>query len=249
MIQIDLSGKTAVITGASQGLGATTARVLHEAGANVVINYFDDAEGANKANAQQLADSLGDRAMPIAADVTDLPAVEAMFQAAVEKFGTVDIAVNNAGIVRDRTAKKMSEQDWQMVIDTNLTGVFHVCKTAAGTLAEGGRIVNLSSISGQIGLFGQCNYAAAKAGVMGLTKVVAKEVSRRGITVNAVAPGVVLTDMGLSIPEAVRDEMLKLVPLGRFGEPREISNVILFLCSDLASYMTGQVLHINGGWI
>ena len=249
MIQIDLSGKTAVITGASQGLGETTARVLHEAGANVAINYFDDAEGANKAKAEKLANSLGDRAMTVAADVTDLPAVEAMFQAAIDKFDAVDIAVNNAGIVRDRTAKKMSAQEWQMVIDTNLTGVFHVCKTAAATLSEGGRIVNMSSISGQIGLFGQCNYAAAKAGVIGLTKVIAKEVSRRRITVNAVAPGVVLTEMGLTIPEAVRDEMLKLVPLGRFGEPQEISNVILFLCSDLASYMTAQVLNVNGGWI
>ncbi|MCK5737506.1 MAG: 3-oxoacyl-ACP reductase FabG [Spirochaetaceae bacterium] len=249
MIQIDLTGKTAIITGASQGLGASTARRLYEAGANITINYFEDSKGINKENARILAESLGSRAIYIAADVTDIEDVEAMFQTTIKQFGTVDIVVNNAGIVRDRTAKKMSEEEWKSVIDTNLTGVFHVCKTAAGKLADGGRIVNLSSISGQIGLFGQCNYAAAKAGVMGLTKVIAKEVSRREITVNAVAPGVVLTEMGLSIPESVRDEMLKNIPLNRFGDPQEISNVILFLCSELSSYMTGQILQVNGGWI
>ena len=169
-------------------------------------------------------------------------------EAATEWFGAVDVVVNNAGILRDRTVKKMAEDEWQAVIDTNLTGVFHVCQAAAERLADGGRIVNMASISAAIGFFGQANYVAAKSGVVGLTKVLSRELARRGITVNAVAPGVVLTEMGKSIPEEVRAEMLKQIPLERFGEPSDISNAILFLCSDLAAYITGQTIHVNGGW-
>lgn len=191
MIAIDLSGRTALVTGGGQGLGAATSAA----------------------------------------------------------FGRLDIVVNNAGIVRDRTVRKMSRDEWDAVIQTNLTGVFHVCRAAADQLADGGRIVNLASISGLIGLFGQGNYAASKAGVIGLTKVLRRELARRRIPVNAVAPGVVLTEMGQTIPEAVRAEMLKGIPLGRFGEAEEIAHTILFLCSDLASYITGQVIRVNGGWI
>ena len=151
--------------------------------------------------------------------------------------------------VRDtRTLRKMSQEEWQEVIDTNLTGVFHVCKTAGDRLRENGRIVNISSISGQIGFFGQANYSAAKAGVIALTKVLSKELAKKRITVNAVAPGVVLTEMGKMIPDEQRATMLSLIPLGRFGEPEEIANVILFLSSELASYVSGQTLHVNGGW-
>jgi 3-oxoacyl-[acyl-carrier protein] reductase len=156
--------------------------------------------------------------------------------------------VNNAGIIRDKTIRKLTHEQWRDVLDTNLTGVFNVCKAAADRVRDGGRIVNLSSISAAVGFFGQSNYAASKAGVIGLTKVLSKELARRRITVNAVAPGVVLTEMGRSIPEEVREAMLGQIPLGRFAEPEEVSSVIVFLCSELASYVTGQTLHVNGGW-
>ncbi len=247
MIGIDLSGKVAIVTGASQGLGDTTARLLHRAGASVVVNYVE--MGVNQANAQRIVAELGERAVAIEADVRAPERVEAMFEQAARTFGGVDIVVNNAGILRDRSVKKMSPAEWQQVIDTNLTGVFNVCKAASDRLREGGRIVNLASISGVVGFFGQANYAAAKAGVIALTKVLSKELARKRITVNAVAPGVVLTEMGKTIPEEVRTGMLANIPLGRFGEPQEISNAILFLCSDLSAYITGQTVHVNGGWI
>lgn len=249
MITIDLSGKTAVVTGAGQGLGQCTATVLHAAGANVVINFFDDASGANRRRAEETAADLGERAIALPADVRDSEEIRRMFDQAEQRFGSVSIVVNNAAIIRDRTLKKMTDEEWQDVIDTNLTGVFQVCRAASERLAEGGRIVNMASISGVVGFYGQVNYSAAKAGVIAITKVLSKELARRRITVNAVAPGVVLTEMGKTIPEEVRTGMIAQIPLGRFGEPEEISNIILFLCSDLASYVTGQTIHANGGWL
>ena len=246
MISIDLSGKTALITGASQGLGEVAARLLHEAGANVVINYV--ALDANQADAERIVSELGAKAVAIQADVRSHEQVEAMFEETERRFGGLDIVVNNAGILRDRTLRKMSHEEWQEVIDVNLTGVFHVCKAAADRLRENGRIVNLASISGVIGFFGQSNYSATKAGVIGLTKVLSKELAKKQITVNAVAPGVVLTGMGKTIPEEQRAAMFAMIPLGRFGEPMEVANAILFLCSDMASYITGQTIHVNGGW-
>jgi 3-oxoacyl-[acyl-carrier protein] reductase len=248
MISIDLTGKTALVTGSSQGLGATTAALLARAGANVVVNYFNDPQGINEQRARATAEALGSRALVLAADVRDPAALAAMFKTILERFGRIDIVVNNAAILRDRSVKKMASEEWQDVIDTNLTGVFNVSKLAAEHLADGGRLVNLSSISAFQGFFGQSNYAAAKGGVVSLTKVLSRELAKRRITVNAVAPGVVLTEMGKSVPETVRQEMLKSIPLGRFGEPEEIANVILFLCSDLASYVTGQTIHTSGGW-
>lgn len=248
MIRIDLTGKTAIITGASQGLGQTTAEYLHRAGANVIVNYFEEGKGQNAALANGIVERLETRAMAIAADVRDPNSLQTMWQDSTDRFGGVDILVNNAGILRDKTIKKMDSSDWQAVIDTNLTGVFHCCKLAIERLNDGGRIVNLASISAILGFFGQANYVAAKSGVIGLTKVTSKEAARRNITVNAVAPGVVLTEMGKSIPEESRQAMLTQIPLNRFGEPQEIAQVILFLCSPLASYMTGQTLHVNGGW-
>jgi len=248
MIPINLAGKTAIITGSGQGLGASTAALLAQAGANVVINYFNDPQGVNQQLAKATADAIGRQALMIAADVRDPEAVSAMFSQTLKHFGRLDIVVNNAGILRDRSIKKMTIDEWQTVLDTNLTGVFNVCKLAAEKTADGGRIVSVSSISAFAGFFGQCNYAAAKGGIVSLTKVLSKELAKRSITVNAVAPGVVLTEMGKTISEETRREMLKSIPLGRFGEPEEIGNVILFLCSDLAAYMTGQVLHVSGGW-
>ncbi len=248
MRQIDLSGKTAIVTGSSQGIGLETATGLHAAGANVVINYFDDAEGHNRKLADQAVANLGERAVAAMADVRNPAELQAMVATTLKTFGGLDILVNNAGILRDRSFKKMSDQEWHDVIDTNLTGVFNSCKAAFDALNEGGAIVNVASLAAVMGFFGQANYASAKAGVITLTKVLSKELARRNIRVNAIAPGVVNTEMGLSIPEENRQVMLTNIPLGRFAEPREISDVVVFLCSDMASYVTGQTIHINGGW-
>ncbi len=249
MIPIDLSGKTAIVTGGGQGLGAEFCTTLQKTGANVVINYFSDDADVNQKRAEKLSETLGEKTVAIAADVRDAEQINLMFEKTIELFGGIDILVNNAGIIRDRSVKKMSQEEWNDVLNTNLTGVFNVCKHAAEKLSEGGKIVNISSISGIIGFFGQANYAASKAGVIAFTKVLSKELAQRNITVNAVAPGVVLTEMGLTIPAEIRSDMLKSIPLGRFGEPREIANVVLFLCSKFSSYVTGQVIHVNGGWI
>ena len=249
MTTIDLNSKTAVITGGGQGLGKATATALHAAGANVAITYFCDSAGVNKSRAEETAQALGDRALAIEGDVRSRESLSAMFDQVQQQFGSLDIVVNNAAVLADRTMKNMSDEDWQRVIDTNLSGVWRVCKEATLRLADGGRIVNMSSISGFLGFFGQTNYSAAKAGVVGLTKALCKEIARRNITVNAVAPGVVLTEMGESIPEAARAEMLKQIPLGRMGDPEDIANAILFLCSPLAGYITGQTIHVNGGWL
>jgi 3-oxoacyl-[acyl-carrier protein] reductase len=248
MKTIDLSGKTAIVTGSGQGIGKATATALYQAGANVLVNYFPDSDGQNQKLAETVCTELGERCDTFAADVRNIDQLIAMNRTAKEKFGSVDILVNNAGILRDRSFKKMSSQEWQDVIDTNLTGVFNSCKASMEFISEHGRIINIASLSAVTGFFGQANYAAAKAGVMSLTKVLSKELARMQITVNAVAPGVVMTEMGESIPEENRKAMLANVPLNRFAQPEEIANVILFLSSGMASYITGQTIHVNGGW-
>jgi 3-oxoacyl-[acyl-carrier protein] reductase len=249
MIAIDLTGRVAVITGASQGLGAAIATLLHRAGASVAITYWPDPDGINRANAERLAMQLGEHALAIAGDVRDATAMAAMAAAVTARFGRIDMLVNNAGIVRDRSFRKMSSDEWEQVIDTNLTGAFTACKAVEPLLQNGGRIVSLASISAALGFFGQANYAAAKAGVIGFTRVLARELAKRQITVNAIAPGVIMTDMAMTIPEAERERMLTHIPLGRFGVPDDIAQAVLFLCSDLAGYLTGQTLHVNGGWL
>lgn len=244
-----LASKTTVITGGGQGLGKATAQALHAAGAQVVVTWVRDAEGINQSRAEETVRQLGQRALALEGDVRDRNSLAATFEQVIATFGTLDIIINNAAILRDRTLAKMTDDDWQSVIDTNLSGVWNVCKEGLPRMTDGGRIVSMASISGFTGFFGQTNYSAAKAGVVGLTKALSKEVARRGITVNAVAPGVVLTEMGESIPEAARQEMLRQIPLGRFGTPEEIASAILFLCSPLASYITGQTIHVNGGWL
>ena len=245
---INLAGKVAVVTGGGQGLGLATATALHSAGATVVLNYFEDREGVNRARAEAAAKDLGERAVALPADVRQRVELEAMLDQVLERYERFDIVINNAAIIRDRSLRKMTDEEWSDVIDTNLTGVYNVCKASQSRLAAGGRIVSMASISAVIGFYGQANYSSAKAGVIALTKVLSKELAPREITVNAVAPGVVLTEMGETIPEDVRQQMLVNIPLKRFGEPAEIANVILFLCSNLASYVTGQTIHVNGGW-
>lgn len=249
MIPIDLTGQVAVVTGGIQGLGRATAAMLREAGARVAINYFDDESGISRRRAEELARSWNDQAVLIQpADIRSRDQMSRFFETIQQTFGHVDILVNNAAVLRDRTVKKLSDEEWDVVVETNLSAVFRVTQTALPHLVDGGRIVNMASISGVLGFFGQANYASAKAGVIAFTKVLSRELASRRINVNAVAPGVVLTEMGASIPEAARDEMLSQIPMKRFGEPAEIASVILFLCSRLSSYVTGQTLHVNGGW-
>ncbi|MFZ4780258.1 MAG: 3-oxoacyl-ACP reductase family protein, partial [Terrimicrobiaceae bacterium] len=223
MITLNLEGKTALVTGGGQGLGEQTARTLHRAGAHTVVSYFGDAQGLNRDKAERLAEELGAGCCALEGDVRDPAAAERVAAETASRFGVINILVNNAGVLRDRTVAKMSAEEWQTVIDTNLTGVFTMTKACLPHLAAGGRIINMASIAAFVGFFGQSNYAAAKAGVIGLTRVLSRELGRKGITVNAIAPGVVLTEMGKSIPEEVRAEMLKQIPLGKFGEPQDIA--------------------------
>lgn len=248
-MNIDLSGQVALITGSSQGIGRQTAETLASAGARVIINYFPDDHGQNAVAATEVVSTLGNaKAIAIPADVRSPEQVAEMYNQAIEHFGSLDIVVNNAGILRDRSVKKMSIEEWSAVIDTNLSGVFYSCQQAAQHLQPGGRIVNVASLSAVMGFFGQANYASAKSGVLGLTKVLARELAKNNVRVNAVAPGVVNTEMGQSIPEDNRKWMLQQIPLARFAEPDEISKAILFLASDMSSYITGHTLHVNGGW-
>ncbi|HAY82254.1 MAG TPA: beta-ketoacyl-ACP reductase [Planctomycetaceae bacterium] len=248
MIGIDLSGKVAVVTGSSRGLGAVIATTLDAAGATVVVNYLPDDEGTQQQAAEQWLAETQNGGLAVPADVRDPEAVQAMVRQVTERYQRIDMLVNNAGVLRDRTLKKMTSEEWQEVIDCNLTGVYQVSRAVAEVIQPHGRIVSLSSISAAMGFYGQANYAAAKAGIIGLTKVMSRELAKRDVTVNAVAPGVVDAGMGLSIPEEQRNRMLTEVPLQRFASAQDVANAILFLSSDLASYITGQTLHVNGGW-
>jgi 3-oxoacyl-[acyl-carrier protein] reductase len=250
MITIDLSGKVVLITGASQGIGAQIARTFHEAGATVVLNHPDF--GATGADAAAIAAELNairpGSAHVIAADVGRADQVATMMGEIGERLGGLDFLINNAAIIRDRTISKMSLEEWDAVLEVNLSGVFYCCKHALDVMRDGGAIVSFGSIAAIQGFFGQANYAAAKAGVQAMMRVLSKEAARRGIRVNAVAPGVIETSMAATIPGPVREEMMKNIPLARFGTTEEVANVVLFLCSPLSSYITGQTLEINGGW-
>ncbi|MCA9047624.1 MAG: 3-oxoacyl-ACP reductase FabG [Planctomycetaceae bacterium] len=248
MIEIDLSGKTAVVTGGIQGLGRATAEMLMKAGASVAANFYDDPEGIGRSRAAEAAAVWGETGFTAPADVRRRDQMQDFFKTVTQRFGGIDFLINNAAVLRDRSVKKMTDEEWETVIDTNLSAVFRTTQTALPFLRDGGRIVSMASISGVVGFFGQANYSSAKAGVIALTKVLSRELAARQINVNAVAPGVVLTEMGQSIPESAREQMLTQIPLRRFGEPEEIASVILWLCSDMATYVTGQTLHVNGGW-
>ncbi len=249
-IPITLDGKVALITGASQGIGAQVARTFHSAGAAVILNH--PGIGSTEADAQRLADELNaaraGSADVIAADVAKAEQVQAMMQKVKAARGGLDFLINNAAIIKDRTIAKMSLDEWDAVLGVNLSGVFHCCKFALEIMRDHGAIVSFGSIAAIQGFFGQANYASAKAGVQAMMRVLSREAARRGIRANAIAPGVIETSMAATIPENVRAEMMKNIPLGRFGTTQEVANVVLFLCSPLASYVTGQTIEINGGW-
>jgi 3-oxoacyl-[acyl-carrier protein] reductase len=249
-IAIDLKGKIALITGASQGIGAQVARTFHRAGASIVINHLGTP--GTTADAQAIADELNlirtDSSSIAAADVADPEQVRTMIAEVQARHGGLDYLVNNAAIIKDRTISKMSYEEWDAVIDVNLSGVFYCCKHALEIMREGGAIVSFGSIAAIQGFFGQANYAAAKSGVQAMMRVLSREAARKNIRANAIAPGVIDTSMAATIPEAVRAEMLKNIPLNRFGTTEEVASVVLFLCSPLASYVTGQTIEINGGW-
>ncbi len=249
MITYSFTGKVVLVTGSSRGIGAAVLAKFAQAGAACVLHYWDDPSGGNKADALKLVESLGANATAIAADVRDAAPMEALMKQVKEKFGGLDILVNNAGIIRDRTLRKMTLEEWHAVIQTNLDGVFHSCKFGTEILRDGGRIVNIASVAGLVGFHGQTNYAAAKAGVIGMTRVLAKELARRQITVNAIAPGVIQTAMLGEVKDEVKAEYLKQIPAGRLGQPEDIANAVLFLASEESSYITGQVLPVTGGWV
>ena len=244
-----LDGKTALVTGASRGIGRAVALALAAAGARVAINYAGNVKAAEEVKAA--VEAAGGTAILCQADVADSAAVEAMVAAVVKEFGTIDILVNNAGITRDTLLMRMKDEDFAKVLDTNLKGVFHCTKAVAKLMMKkrSGRIVNMASVVGLVGNAGQTNYAAAKAGVIGFSKSAAKELASRGITVNVVAPGFIGTDMTAGLPESVKEKMLTDIPLGRMGEPEDVASAVLFLASDQASYITGQVVNVDGGMV
>lgn len=242
-----LEGKVALVTGASRGIGREIALEFAREGADVAVNYAGSEEKAREV-AEEIK-AMGRKALLVQCDVSDSQAVQDMIKSVVDYFGGLDILVNNAGITRDNLILRMKEEEWDAVINTNLKGVFLCTKAAARAMMKkrSGRIINISSIVGITGNPGQANYVAAKSGVIGLTKTTAKEFASRGITVNAIAPGFISTDMTEDLPEEVKEAMIKQVPLARIGEPKEIARVALFLASSDSSYMTGQILRVDGG--
>jgi 3-oxoacyl-[acyl-carrier protein] reductase len=244
---LDFSGKIVLVTGSSRGIGAEMIKAFGQHSAQCVVNYVADAQGQNKADAMNVADELKDP-LVIECDVTQPQQAETMMKQIQDQRGGLDILVNNSGIISDRTIKKMALDDFESVIRVNLTGTFIVTRKAASVLRDGGRIVNLSSVSGQMGLFGQANYSSSKAGIIALTKVSAREFARQNITVNAIAPGFIDVGMSKGMPDEVTQNFIKQIPLGRLGEAREIVDAALFLASPMASYITGHVLNVNGGF-
>jgi 3-oxoacyl-[acyl-carrier protein] reductase len=267
MISFNFSGKVVLVTGSSRGIGAAVLSAFAKAGATCVLHFWDDPDGANRKDADALAAELRALRLPIydghgaciavvtpivhlfGADVRNAGQVESLMKFVKDTCGGLDALVNNAGIIRDRTLKKMALDEWHAVIQTNLDGVFHCCKYGTEILRDGGRIVSIASVAGLVGFHGQTNYAAAKAGVIGMTRVLAKELARRQITANAVAPGVIQTPMLGEVKPEVMAEYLKQIPAGRLGKPEDIANAVLFLASEESSYITGQVLPVTGGWV
>ncbi len=243
-----LSGKTAIVTGASRGIGAAIAQRLCEAGANVVLcSRSADAVG-------QIADTLqgnGYTVLAMAADISQKADVETLIEETISQFSQIDILVNNAGITRDMLLMRLKDEDWDAVLQTNLTGTMYCTRAVLRPMIrqKSGRIINISSVVGLTGNAGQANYAAAKAGIIGFTKAIAKEIGARGITVNAIAPGFITTDMTAQIPEQSLPQLLELIPLREFGHPEDVADAVCFLASDAARYITGQTLQVDGGMV
>jgi 3-oxoacyl-[acyl-carrier protein] reductase len=242
---IDLSGKTAFVTGSTRGIGLAIAQTLYAAGAKVAV------VGRDAARASEVASALGSRAAGVACDVAQEDQVVAAVSAAEAALGGVDILVNNAGLTRDNILLRLTDQDWDAVLDANLKGAFHTTRAIIKGMMKrrAGRVINMSSIVGLTGNKGQANYAASKAGLIGFTKSVAKEYASRNILVNCVAPGFIETDMTASLPDAARATLLEQIALGRLGRPEDVAGTVLFLASDLAGYITGQVLVVDGGMV
>lgn len=244
-----LDGKVAVVTGASRGIGRAIALELARRGARVVVNYHRNAAAAEEVVAAIRAG--GGEAVAVGADVSDFQQAQALIQSAIQTFGRIDILVNNAGVTRDQLILMMSEEDWDTVIRVDLKSLFNTCKAAARPMVRqrSGRIINISSVVGLAGQGGQTNYAAAKAGVIGFSKSLAKELGPRGITVNVVAPGFIPTDLTAELPEELRQEAIRRTPLGRPGSPEDVAYAVAFLASDEAAFITGAVLPVDGGLV
>ncbi len=247
MSDFDFTGKVVLVTGSSRGIGAAIIKAFGKGGATCVVNYVTDPHGHNKADAESVAKELKDPLL-IECDVTRPEQAESMMKQIQDRHGGLDLLINNSGIIRDRTIKKMSMEEFESVLRVNLVGTFIVTQKAAAILRNGGRIVNLSSVSGQMGLFGQANYSSSKAAIIALTKVSAREFARQNITVNAIAPGFIDVGMSKGMSEEVTQNFIRQIPLGRLGNVNEIVDATLFLASPMASYITGQILNVNGGF-
>lgn len=244
-----LEGKIAIITGASRGIGRAVAQKLSSMGAVVIINYNGSKDRAEEV--KQEIEANGKTAAIYQCDVSDYGKCETFIQDIIKKYGRIDILVNNAGVTQDGLLMKMTEEAFDQVIDTNLKGAFHTIRFASRQMLKqkSGRIINMSSVVGVTGNAGQANYAASKAGIIGLTKAAAREFASRGITVNAIAPGFIETDMTNVLPEKIREASVAQIPLGRFGKPEQVAAAVAFLASEDAEYITGQVLHVDGGMV
>ncbi|MFV9509900.1 3-oxoacyl-[acyl-carrier-protein] reductase [Tepidibacillus sp. LV47] len=244
-----LTNKTAIVTGGSKGIGREIALTLAEAGADIVLNYHQSQQAAEEVASQ--IEQLGRQCLLVKADVSNSEEVNSLIDKALQYFGKIDILVNNAGITKDNLIIRMKEEDWDQVINTNLKSVFLTSKAVSRPMMKqrSGRIVNITSVVGILGNIGQANYVSAKAGVIGLTKTLAREFASRNITVNAVAPGFIETDMTAKLSSEIQDSLLAQIPLARFGKPKDVAKVVKFLVSDDADYMTGQIIHVDGGMV
>ena len=243
---LELSGKVALVTGGAQGIGKAIALILARNGADVVVSDINLEKAEETAKEIQ---SMGQRSLAIKSNVADLKDVESMVGTIVEKLGRIDILVNNAGITRDRLILRMTEEDWDAVLDVNLKGTFNCTKAAIRYMSKqkSGKIVSIASVTGEMGNPGQANYGASKAGVIGFTKTIAREFAARGINVNAIAPGFIQTAMTDAVPEKAREELIRMIPMQRLGQPEDIARAVLFLVLESSSYITGQVINVNGG--
>jgi 3-oxoacyl-[acyl-carrier protein] reductase len=243
---LKLAGKVALVTGAAQGIGKAVALLLAQNGADTVVSDINLEKAEETAKEIQ---SLGRKALAIKVDVAQLGEVEKMVEASLAQFGKIDILVNNAGIARDKLILRMTEEDWDAVLNINLKGTFNCTKAVVRHMSKqkSGKIVNIASVVGEMGNAGQGNYAASKAGVIGFTKTIAREFAQRGINVNAIAPGYIETSMTEALPDKAKEELQRLIPMDRLGKPEDVAEAVFFLVSEASSYITGQVLNVNGG--